>query len=88
MFIILVYTPLSKNRDVLRISSTSCFRTITEKLKGKEIVEPEKYECATVFIGSLVSFTHITDKSKPVEVFIILNSLFFKKKSFCVALFL
>ncbi|KAJ1374223.1 Receptor-type guanylate cyclase gcy-22 [Parelaphostrongylus tenuis] len=51
-------------------------RQVAERLKLGEKVEPESYECVTVFFSDVVGFTTIASKGSPMQVVTLLNDLY------------
>ncbi|KAH7730270.1 Protein GCY-4 [Aphelenchoides avenae] len=51
-------------------------RQVAEKLKLGQSVQPESYDCVTVFFSDVVSFTTIAGRCTPLEVVNLLNSLY------------
>ncbi|VDM64155.1 unnamed protein product [Angiostrongylus costaricensis] len=43
------------------------FRQVADKLKAKEAVEPEAFECVTLFFSDVVSFTTLASKCTPLQ---------------------
>lgn len=52
------------------------FRQIADRLKVGESVEPESYECVTIFFSDVVSFTALSSRMKPLYVVNFLNDLY------------
>ncbi|KAE9556383.1 hypothetical protein FO519_000423 [Halicephalobus sp. NKZ332] len=51
-------------------------RTVAEKLKIGETVQPEDFDSVTVFFSDVVSFTTLASKCTPLQVVNLLNSLY------------
>lgn len=51
-------------------------RQIAVKLFNGQAIEPEFYECCTIFFSDIVGFTTISVKSTPTQVMSFLNSLY------------
>lgn len=51
-------------------------RTVADKLKVGETVEPENFDSVTVFFSDVVSFTTLASKCTPFQVVNLLNSLY------------
>ncbi|EYC20227.1 hypothetical protein Y032_0022g519 [Ancylostoma ceylanicum] len=51
-------------------------RQVADRLKLGQSVEPEAYECVTVFFSDVVSFTTIASKGTPLQVVNLLNNLY------------
>lgn len=51
-------------------------RTVADKLKMGQRIDPESYECATVFFSDIVSFTALSNRSNPLQIVSLLNDLF------------
>ena len=52
------------------------YRSVAERLKLGMTVEPEEFECASVYFSDIVGFTNIAADSKPIEVVNLLNDLY------------
>ncbi|KAJ1358943.1 Receptor-type guanylate cyclase gcy-22 [Parelaphostrongylus tenuis] len=51
-------------------------KQVAEKLKLGQSVEPEVFECATLFFSDVVSFTTLASRCTPLQVIGILNDLY------------
>uniref|UniRef100_A0A915DYY4 guanylate cyclase n=1 Tax=Ditylenchus dipsaci TaxID=166011 RepID=A0A915DYY4_9BILA len=51
-------------------------KQVAEKLKLGQSVEPEAFDCVTVFFSDVVSFTTLASKCTPMQVVNLLNSLY------------
>ena len=51
-------------------------REVADKLIHSEKIEPESFDCATIFFSDIVGFTKIASKSTPIQVVDLLNMLY------------
>ncbi|KAI1717677.1 adenylate and guanylate cyclase catalytic domain-containing protein [Ditylenchus destructor] len=51
-------------------------KQVAEKLKLGQSVEPETFECVTVFFSDVVSFTTLANRCTPLQVVNLLNTLY------------
>uniref|UniRef100_A0A914HN36 Guanylate cyclase n=1 Tax=Globodera rostochiensis TaxID=31243 RepID=A0A914HN36_GLORO len=51
-------------------------KQVADKLKLGQSVEPESFDCVTVFFSDVVSFTTIASKCSPLQVVNLLNNLY------------
>uniref|UniRef100_A0A915EFH3 Guanylate cyclase n=1 Tax=Ditylenchus dipsaci TaxID=166011 RepID=A0A915EFH3_9BILA len=51
-------------------------RQVADRLKLGQSVEPESYDCVTVFFSDVVSFTVLSSRLKPLQVVNLLNELY------------
>ena len=49
---------------------------IADKLQCGEEVQPEFFECVTIYFSEIVDFTEISSRSSPAEIMALLNELF------------
>ncbi|GAB1599922.1 atrial natriuretic peptide receptor 1-like [Argonauta hians] len=50
--------------------------SIADQLKRGEVVEPESFECVTVFFSDIVGYTALSYSSTPLEITTLLNDLY------------
>ena len=50
--------------------------TIAKELKLGKTVEPETFECVTIFFSDIVGFTNIASQSTPIEIVNLLNQIY------------
>ncbi|KAI1701121.1 adenylate and guanylate cyclase catalytic domain-containing protein [Ditylenchus destructor] len=51
-------------------------KQVAEKLKIGQVVEPESFDCVTIFFSDVVSFTTLASKCTPLQVVNLLNNLY------------
>ncbi|CAL1532217.1 unnamed protein product, partial [Lymnaea stagnalis] len=51
-------------------------RSVADRLKAGLRVEPQAYECVTIYFSDIVGFTQLSAKSSPMEVVDLLNDLY------------
>ncbi|GMT23225.1 hypothetical protein PFISCL1PPCAC_14522, partial [Pristionchus fissidentatus] len=51
-------------------------KQVADKLKLGQSVEPETFECVTIFFSDVVSFTTLAARSTPIQVVDLLNNLY------------
>ena len=52
------------------------FRQVADRLKLGQSVEPESFECVTVFFSDVVGFTAISQRLKPLQLVNLMNELY------------
>lgn len=52
------------------------FRQVAERLKLGQPVEPETFDCCTLFFSDVVSFTTLASRCTPLQVVNLLNDLY------------
>ncbi|KIH58287.1 adenylate/guanylate cyclase catalytic domain protein, partial [Ancylostoma duodenale] len=65
-------TPRTNNT----FSKSSNFRQVADRLKLGQTVEPEGFDCVTVFFSDVVKFTQLAAKCSPFQVVSLLNDLY------------
>ena len=51
-------------------------RSVARQLQHGNQVEPETYDCVTIYFSDIVGFTTIAGRSTPIEVVALLNDLY------------
>lgn len=52
------------------------FRQVADKLKLGQSVEPESFDCVTIFFSDVVSFTNLAARCTPLQVISLLNEFY------------
>lgn len=69
-----VIPPASKTTMFIIVFSAN--RQIADRLKSGQPIEPEIFECVTVFFSDVVGFTVLASKSSPMQTVSLLNELY------------
>jgi guanylate cyclase, other len=51
-------------------------RQIADRLKIGQSVEPEHYDCVTVFFSDVVAFAALSNRMRPLQVVMLMNDLY------------
>ena len=65
---------LSHNLFVQKQAVLFC-RSVADRLKSGQEVEPENFECVSILFSDIVGFTNITARSSPLQIVVMLNDM-------------